>query len=368
MGFIRRIYKLSRIPFRPLKRIYYDWLSYKGAKELEDFVAKTEGKRRIFYLGRTTNVNLGDNAQHFCIKNWIKKNYPDYIHYMTPSYNVVNRWGRWLKTFKQSFDYEKDIIIFQSGYCTQDLGGDHTLMHELICKHLSGARILMMPQTVYFQNDENMRRVSTNHNTARHMLFLARDEHSYAQAKDMFPDIRVKLFPDIVTTLIGKYNFDSKREKIFLCCRNDGEKFYTEKEINRLRKQLESIAPVEFGDTQSNIKGDILRSNFSLILDKEIERLSKFKVVITDRYHGTILALCANTPVIILKTNDHKVVTGADWFKGVYDNHVFVAENLNIAFQHAQLVCKEFDYKQLSPYFEEQYYNKLKDLFENYSS
>ena len=30
---------------------------------------------RVFYLGITEHSNLGDMAQHYCIKNWIEENY-----------------------------------------------------------------------------------------------------------------------------------------------------------------------------------------------------------------------------------------------------------------------------------------------------
>ena len=97
----------------------------------------------------------------------------------------------------------------------------------------------------------------------------------------------------------------------------------------------------------------------------EIEEYSKYKVMVTDRYHGTILSLVAGTPVIILRTTDHKVVTGADWFKGVYDNHVYVAVNLDEAFSIINTIYqKDINYN-LLPYFEMEYYNKLPGLFED---
>lgn len=70
------------------------------------------------------------------------------------------------------------------------------------------------------------------------MLFLARDQFSYEQAKEMFPDIRVEAFPDIVTTLIGTLTFNNKRNGVCLCTRNDGEKLYSYEEINALKKNL----------------------------------------------------------------------------------------------------------------------------------
>lgn len=181
----------------------------------------------------------------------------------------------------------------------------------------------------------------------------------------MFPHIRVKLFPDIVTTLIGKWHYHHSRDKLFLCCRDDGEKFYSDEEIHLLRQRLSALAPVDFGDTQSELTGDQLRSVLEPAIKNEIERLSRYKLVITDRYHGTIYSLCADTPVIIIKTKDHKVTTGADWFKGVYDNHVHVAKDLDDAYNIAEKICSGFDYEELPPYFEEHYYSNLKELFEN---
>ena len=61
----------------------------------------------------------------------------------------------------------------------------------------------------------------------------------------------------------------------------------------------------------------------------EIERYSHYKLIVTDRYHGTIFSLVAGTPVIIIKTTDHKVITGAEWFKGLYDKYVYVANTLD---------------------------------------
>ena len=96
----------------------------------------------------------------------------------------------------------------------------------------------------------------------------------------------------------------------------------------------------------------------------EIEKYSKYKVMITDRYHGTILSLVAGTPVVIIKTTDHKVVTGADWFKSVYDDYVFLATDLDEAYEIAKKVYDRREYKTLKPYFEENYYDKLPSTFE----
>ena len=66
-----------------------------------------------------------------------------------------------------------------------------------------------------------------------------------------------------------------------------------------------------------------------------------------------------------IKTTDHKVTTGADWFKGVYDDYVYVAESLEDAYSKAiEIMGKELNHE-LNPYFKTTYYNKLKELFKS---
>lgn len=321
----------------------------------------------VFYLGITEQPNLGDMAQHYCIKNWIIENYPEYELVMFESKVITD--PRYTKLFftnlKRVFG-EKDIIVIQSGYCTQDLGGDHPLMHRLVCDYMTNARILMMPQTIYFQHKENQKLCADNHNKARNMLFLARDFVSYDIAREMFPDIRVKAFPDIVTTLIGTLNFNNLRNGVCLCTRNDGEKYYSKNQIDSLEQRLllDGIHVIQ-KDTQGKASIQLIRANLQNYIETEIESYSRFNVTITDRYHGTIFSLCAGTPVIIIKTTDHKVTTGAEWFKGIYDDYVYVAEDLNEAYLLAtQLNSAQISHN-LKPYFKTEYYDKLKTCFEN---
>ena len=264
---------------------------------------------------------------------------------------------------KRYFVKDRDIIIFQSGYCTQELGGNHPLMHFLVIDAMPDAKILMMPQTVFFQHEENAFRFSENHNKASRMLFLARDLVSYEKAKELFSKVSVKIFPDIVTTLIGLRQYDNPRSGVCLCTRNDDEKLYSYEDLDTFRDKIRMITRVIQKDTTIKENFMKIRSDLERYVWAEIESYSNYEVTITDRYHGTIFSLCAGTPVIILKTTDHKVTTGADWFKGVYDDYVYVAKDLDDAYSLCQKVlAKKLSYHIL-PYFKTKYYDGLKELF-----
>ena len=222
----------------------------------------------------------------------------------------------------------------------------------------------MMPQTIYFVDKNNEKRTSEIYNSAENMLFLARDRVSYEMAQRMFPDIKTAIYPDIVTTLIGSKKYKNSREGIMMCCRNDGEKFYSDCEMNELKSKLSLLCRVDMGDTTKNIKTSEIVNKAEYYIKKEIEEYSKYKLIITDRYHGTIFSLIASTPVIVIKTTDHKVITGTEWFRGVYDDYVYFSKNLDEAYETAVKLLNKIDYQALKPYFKEKYYDNLHMLFD----
>ena len=112
------------------------------------------------------------------------------------------------------------------------------------------------------------------------------------------------------------------------------------------------------GDTQSKASLRTILNNLQEHIENEIEKYSHYKVTITDRYHGTIFSIIAGTPVVIIKTNDHKVTTGADWFKGVFDDYVYVAKDLDEAHKIAAEIIKRDKEFIPTTYFDENYYGK----------
>ena len=352
--------KFLRCILVPSSKFLRSFRLYKRIKPILNSCKNENNK--IFYIGIPVHSNLGDLAQGVCIRRWIKENYPDCLVVEIETNMLVNTYFSALGMLKKAYK-NGDIIIFQSGYTTTDLGGYADEMHRAVMKVLPDANMLMMPQTIFFEKEENKKRTSVCYNKMKNMLFLARDKVSYSYAQEMFPDINIDLFPDIVTTMIGTKKFNYTRDGILFCTRDDGEKFYSDTEISGLMEKCKAFAPVDQTDTTKNENVKDIVKNAEDVINHEIDTYAHYKLIITDRYHGTILSLAAGTPVIIIKTTDHKVVTGADWFKGVYDDYVFVVSNLDEACELAkELVNKEYKNK-LEPHFKSEYYDKLKTIY-----
>jgi exopolysaccharide biosynthesis predicted pyruvyltransferase EpsI len=358
MSLASRIRKIKIL--KMIARIYR-----KTKNALKSFVfcnrnIKNYDEKIVYYFGAARHPNLGDLAQSVCIRKWISKHYSEYRLIEVETNIVVYTYYSALNRIRKHIKKD-DLIVFQSGYTTTDLGGYADEMHRKVIKSFPKNKMLMLPQTIYFQYKENEKRTSKEYDLAENMLFLARDNKSFEKAKLMFQNIKIEIFPDIVTSLIGKYSFSEERDNILLCCRNDSEKYYSDSEIEELKKTLSNYNYVDVIDTTKK-KRDVVKRAEEYI-ENEIISYSKYKVIITDRFHGTIFALAANTPIIVLKTKDHKVTEGAKWFLDVYKDYIFVADSLEQAEIYAnEILSKKYSYK-LESYFENKYYDKLPQIW-----
>lgn len=357
---LRPPYRLVTLPLRLIRSIVKSRHIKKETDRLLH-IPNNSNEIKIFYFGITEHSNLGDLAQYYCIKRWIRENYPDVKCYEFESTTVVDERFNFLDRMGEILN-PNDFIVFQSGYTTHDGGGNHELMHRLVIDRFPDARILMMPQTVFFKSEERKKITSKSYNQDKNLLFLARDRVSYESACSMFPDVEVRQYPDIVTSLIGHYTHNYDRDKVLFCCRNDREKYYSDKEIDRLRQKVSRLIPTDSKDTTIRVDNKKIRNNLKHYIENEISLYAHYRFLITDRYHGTIFSLVANTPVIVIKTIDHKVTTGVEWFEGIYDNYVFLAESLDHAYHLAEKILRSNYTYQLEPYFDREYYKKLKKI------
>ncbi|WP_418540163.1 polysaccharide pyruvyl transferase family protein [Phascolarctobacterium faecium] len=320
-------------------------------------------QKRIWYFCVPTHSNLGDQAQACCIEKYFRKFFSDHIVFKL-SNNAFDFYEEKILMILKEKIKETDLIFFQSGYTFTGIH-PYENMHRKIVENFPYNKIVFLPQTVKFKNQKILENVQNFYGKYDNIYFFARDKISYDIYKSIFPEHRnVHCFPDIVTTEIGNYDFNNnERNGILLCVRNDAEKLYSFQEISLFKEKLQKIAKVSLSDTNSETKENSLKEYWKKI-EETIDDYAQYQVIITDRYHGTIFALIANTPVIILKTTDHKVVTGADWFEGVYEDYVYVVNDLEEASQVAQQIVTGFEYRKLPSYFKEKYYDRLKDIIE----
>lgn len=335
-------------------------------------VARTKrllkSQKIAFVLGAPFHSNMGDQAQTYCTQIWMEKNYPEYYCW------AIN--GRYLRLYDfkllkliRHLIKEKDMIFLHSGYHTTDLYMWEETIQRKTIELFSDRRIVILPQTVNYV-DKTQENISKEiYNKHKNLVLITRDDVSYKKALDIFPNLKVYEYPDIVTSLIGTRKYSSERAGIMLCLRNDKESIFDQQRLNEFENEIKHITnKVSITDTTLNIGALYASKNREIILEKIWSEYSKFKLVITDRYHGTIFSLIAGTPVIILPSADHKLCSIINWFPEEYSEYVQYVSDINEVINVArEMLNKQFAFY-LPEYFNYTYYDKLKDEIEGAES
>jgi len=331
-----------------------------GKQYLEESLDQMKiGNKHIFYCGVCETSNMGDIAQTYCTIQWLKRYYSDYGIVLCRTSVIMEDKLKFLDLIKGTIK-PNDIIVFQSGYNTHDIDGYEDYMHQRIIRTFPDNEIIMLPQTVYFISKKRKKLCSQIYNAHKKMLFLARDYVSEELARDMFPQLRVMLFPDIVTSLIGyTENQYQKREGIYLCRRHDAEQFYSEEDYNSFFSLLSLLDKTDMSDTIISDSNKEIYSNLQKYVERMINHFGYYKLVVTDKFHGLIFSLVANTPVIVLKTKDHKVISGYEWFSKIYPNTVYFADSGEQILTISKKILASYNYEKLDNYFDREYYQNL---------
>lgn len=311
------LFSIVHFFFTPIRFTREYFARRKMANELiEKYSTITRDDPIIFYFGIPEHNNLGDMAQTYCTRKWIKESYPDYKVIEIRTRTTFDK--KFLVFLKNKLT-DQDIFLFQSGYCSRHNNPDH-LMHLNIMSRFPNQKAVILPQTVNINSKKDIENTKSIFSCCEKLLFIARDKISYDKAKDFVSEKSLGLYPDIVTSLIGRMGNVVHKSGVLLCVRNDAEKFYSDDEINTLMDHLRTRSDrVDITDTNSDMDVWSTYDNLENVIINKIKNFGTYEVIITDRYHGTIFSLIANTPVIVVKTNDHKVTSGVDWFDGIYD-------------------------------------------------
>lgn len=288
---------------------------------------------RIYYFCTPTHSNLGDQAQLMCWLRLFKEWYPDYEVVMIPS---CYRQFQTIRLIRERIT-SSDKIFIHSGYLIFDPHPELPLILDIV-RAFYDYPITILPQTVNLRGDWYQQIVSRQFNAHSDLTLICRDEVSYYNAQKLFSNVKLRLMPDVVTSLIGNDDFqyhNIKRNGVMFCIRNDGEKLYTDEEMAELRNKFQGVH-ITISDTtiKANIwEWDKKRED---LIRKILKKFSNYQVIITDRYHGTIFSQIVNTPVIVISSTDHKLSSGVNWFPAEhFGRNITFAKNLCDAYNKA---------------------------------
>ncbi|WP_297700841.1 polysaccharide pyruvyl transferase family protein [uncultured Fibrobacter sp.] len=329
-------------------------------------------KKKVILFSIPTHPNLGDQAQLMCTEKWIKENFSNYKmlslgHLCVPFANrfetLLFNYTFWAFLVLKLTVRKNDVFIGHSGYFFVDHHGGW-FSYDFLMQHWNN-QFIILPQTVNLYTPVVKQRVAKTFGNKKNLTLLCRDEISYENAKQLFGTTKLLLYPDIVTSLIGLRTYSANREGVLFCFRDDIEAFYSVSDIDNLMQRFGNVRK-EKVDTTLKISSGMMHKFRDELINKMIEKISTYKVVITDRYHGTIFSAIANTPVIVVSSADHKLSSGVKWFpQEVFGENVQYAESLDDAYERAVNMLNEKRHIYNNPsYFKDRYWDRLYSCLE----
>ena len=251
----------------------------------------------------------------------------------------------------------KTPILLQGGGNLGDLWQPHQKFRESIISTYKDRPIFILPQTIYFQKDKNIKRVADIFNSHPNLTIFTRDNLSYDLAQTHFSDCRVIKSPDMFFQMIGTQNLPTSvkpQDSILYFCRQDLEfnkqfapeslglpnlviedwvsfnwmvkapddwPFYIPGTVRLIREGWQRGLAAHPGEFLSRIKWNYFHTyskEFAKMDQPNLHRRSwsmmhagmyqllQHRLVITNRLHGHLLCTCLGIPHVFLPNSYYK--------------------------------------------------------------
>lgn len=269
--------------------------------------------RRFILMQTPLHGNLGDHAIALAELNFLAEHFPDVPVVELPGF----AFSRQPEAYASLLNAEKDTILITGGGFAGSLWQEEESNIQCILSELHGFRILMLPQTLYYEDESSPDALSSIHGYAscQTLTFCARESLTLDRLNRLLPNTRSELIPDMV--LYSQYTEASKpRRGIGLCLRQDKESTLDADERKALAAGIlhsfPSDPPVW---TDTVIPPDVSPADRREAVLSKLDEFAGYRFIITDRLHGMVFAALTGTPCIVLDNCDHKVRGVYDWLK-----------------------------------------------------
>lgn len=305
------------------------YIRYLIGKKYKGRFDKYKNRRTIYFLMAPAYGNIGDEAIVEATIQFLTDHFSEYKIALVNYHETFQCLSEIRRVIKRN-----DLIVLQGGGNIGTLYYDAERMREFIIQKFQDITIISMPQSMYFSNNHSgarrFARCKKIYNSHPNLTLISREKYSYEEMKKAFPHCKVMLNPDIVFYLsktIGEIK-SNYRSGIMSCLRSDKEDVLGDMHnqlINRLSLSFEDYT---ISDTCvfRNVSNDV-RKNEILSLCNQFR---KSQLIITDRLHGMVLSALTNTPTLVMKSLDKKVVGTYEWIHDI--EYVQFCDHLDVKY------------------------------------
>jgi len=289
---------------------------------------KSNSVKKLYWIGPFSPIhgNVGDHAQTLGVRRFLQ----DYFG----SYKVITIYRdditvKLLENIASQLR-SSDLIFLQSSGdfgSMHDVGSHHTgsisypEVRRQIVKHAPTHKVINLPVTAYYQDDEKGRKSLKNDRTIfdrSNFTVLCREQESlrvlktHLKCKSMF-------FPDFVFYLKPE-PISGKRKGVLAILRSDKEAVLSQQE----KAQLVGFLKTTFSDVtvkdvmhEYHVVPEFILENY---MEKVFQQFQHRELIVTDKMHGMISAVITGTPCVALSGGiPHKILAYKSFLSGAVE-------------------------------------------------
>jgi len=280
----------------------------------EDLIGMQKDDKKILLFNTPEHDNIGDHLIAISEVNLIKKLCPDRAFFEITDMEYL--WHRSRIRHRISPD---DLIIITGGGFMGSLWLYNTEDNiRSILKEYPDNRIVIFPQTVYFENNERgkkeYRKSVAIYKKHRNLTICAREKKSYDLLVDiMGTDENIFLLPDMALFYEAKDSMVYPRDRELFCFRQDKESVLDEKNRERIIEVLDRSDVPVFATSMH--EGVFDKEKRHLQVERKLDELSRAKLVVTDTLHCMVSAALVGTECIFFDNLSGKVRNVYKWIE-----------------------------------------------------
>jgi pyruvyl transferase EpsO len=274
------------------------------------------GYRRCALVDFPNYSNVGDSAIWLGEIAFLRRSGIRVVH--RASYQSY-----WRETLKKRIG--NNPILINGGGNFGDVWPQLQRFRERIIEEFPNNPIIQFPQSIHFDNDENLRRTQEVIKKHGQVTILARDQHSFDFASRHF-QAQVALCPDMAFLLSSQHLPMTPRFRTLVLARTDKEAQGRQPVVPEegiVVDWLRERKTFALATTQSLCRlmkrhpnhlrfiGGLLGRCFDTVARHRLQRglnlLSQGRVVVTDRLHAHILCTLLGKPHILVDNNNGKL-------------------------------------------------------------
>ena len=316
-----------------IKRFLY--IDSKKLRDAREALRLCNAPQKYILMGKPEYGNIGDLAIAYFTKEFAcRVGVKDY--YIEIPEDVIiffhNQLGKYIS--------ENDVLILQGGGNLGDKYRDQEFIRKRVCRKFYKNKIILMPQSVDYGKTKHganaLRSAKKAFNKVSNMTIFARDYQSFLTMKQIFGEKNIFLVPDIVLSCVP-FDLHMERQYVYVCLRNDCESVLDGDFKNNIVNICKKFDKVIIGD-------NVISSGFdkNSIVRETLEKISSYKLVVTDRLHVMIFSVITETPCIVIDNSNHKIAASYDWIKK-YTGYQIVKDKFEIDEAIHRLLCEKIN-------------------------